>query len=74
MELKDKGLSVRVVRGIHTLLNNCLEQAVAERLILVNPAKGCKLPKLEKKEMKVLPEEKIGQYLAASCFFQYRGN
>ena len=40
------------------MLNNCLEQAVAERLILVNPAKGCKLPKLEKKEMKVLPEEK----------------
>ena len=47
------------------MLNNCLEQAVEERLILVNPAKGCKLPKLEKKEMKVLPEEKmIGQYLA----------
>ena len=64
IELKDKGLSVRVVRGVHTLLNNCLEQAVAERLILENPAKGCKLPKLDKKEMKVLPEEKIGQYLA----------
>ena len=31
VELKEKGLSVRVVRGIHTLLNNCLEQAVAER-------------------------------------------
>lgn len=60
---ESKGLSVRVVRGIHTLLNNCLEQAVAERLILVNPAKGCKLPKLEKREMKVLPEEKIKPYL-----------
>lgn len=63
IELKDKGLSVRVVRGIHTLLNNCLEQAVTERLILVNPAKGCRLPKLEKKEMKILPQEKIGPYL-----------
>ena len=30
IKLKDKGLSTRVVRGIHTLLNNCLEQAVAE--------------------------------------------
>lgn len=40
-----------------------MEQAVAERLILVNPAKGCKLPKLEKREMKVLPEEKIRPYL-----------
>ena len=47
IKLKDKGLSTRVVRGIHTLLNNCLEQAVAERLILTNPAKGCRLPKLE---------------------------
>ena len=43
-ELKDKSLSPRVVRGVHTLLHNCLEQAVAERLILTNPAQGCKLP------------------------------
>ena len=63
IKLKNKGLSVRVVHGIHTLLNNCLEQAVAERLILVNPARGCKLPKMEKREMKVLPEEKIRPYL-----------
>ena len=64
IKLKDKGLSTRVVRGIHTLLNNCLEQAVAERLILTNPAQGCKLPQLEKREMKILPQEKIGMYLA----------
>ena len=64
IKLKDKGLSTRVVRGIHTLLNNCLKQAVAERLILTNPAKGCRLPKLEKREMKILPEDKIGPYLA----------
>ena len=63
-ELKDKSLSPRVVRGVHTLLHNCLEQAVAERLILTNPAQGCKLPQLEKKEMKILPQEKIGMYLA----------
>ena len=63
-ELKDKSLSPRVVRGIHTLLHNCMEQAVAERLILTNPAQGCKLPQLEKREMKILPQEKIGMYLA----------
>ena len=63
IKLKDKGLSTRVVRGIHTLLNNCLEQAAAERLLLANPAKGCRLPKLEKREMKILPEDKIGPYL-----------
>ena len=48
IKLKDKGLSTRAVLGIHTLLNNCLEQAVAERLLLTNPAKGCRLPKLKK--------------------------
>ncbi len=53
-----------MVRGVHTLLHNCLEQAVAERLILTNPAQGCKLPQLEKREMKILPQEKIGMYLA----------
>ena len=63
-KLKDKSLSPRVVRGVHTLLHNCLEQAVAERLILSNPAQGCKLPQLEKREMKILPQEKIGMYLA----------
>ena len=62
--LKDASLSPRVVRGVHTLLRNCLEQAVAERLILANPTQGCKLPQLEKKEMKMLPQEKIGMYLA----------
>ena len=62
--LKDASLSSRVVRGVHTLLHNCLEQAVAERLILTNPAQGYKLPQLEKKEMKILPQEKIGMYLA----------
>ena len=63
-ELKDKSLSPRVVRGVHTLLHNCLEQAVAEHLLLANPAQGCKLPQLEKREMKILPQEKIGMYLA----------
>ncbi len=64
IENKDNGLSVRVIHGVHMLLNNCLEQAVSERLILTNPAKGCKLPKIEKREMKILPEEQIGAYLA----------
>ena len=63
-ELKNKSLSPRVVRGVHTLLSNCLDQAVAERLILVNPTQSCKLPKLEKKEMRILPQEKTGMYLA----------
>lgn len=40
IEPKNKGLSVRVVRGIHTLLNNCLEQAVAGTAHPREPRKG----------------------------------
>lgn len=63
IELKDKGLSNRFIRGVHGVLNSALEQAVRERLITTNPAEGCKLPKIEKKEMKVLLPEQIGSYL-----------
>ena len=63
IELKDKGLSNRFIRGVHGVLNSALDQAVKERLITSNPAEGCKLPKIEKKEMKVLLPEQIGAYL-----------
>ena len=50
-EIKDKqpGLSVSYIRGMHNMLKSCLNSAVEERLILRNPAEGCKLPKAEKK-------------------------
>lgn len=63
IELKDKGLSNRFIHGIHGVLRSALDQAVKERLITSNPAEGCKLPKIEKKEMKVLLPEQIGAYL-----------
>ena len=63
IELKDKGLSNRFIRGVHQVLNQALEQAVSERLIVTNPASGCRLPKIERKEMKVLLPEQIGAYL-----------
>ena len=63
IELKDKGFSNRFIRGVHQVLNQALEQAVSERLIVTNPASGCRLPKIERKEMKVLLPEQIGAYL-----------
>ncbi len=52
---KQKRLRVRLAHGSHTLLNNCTEQAAEERSILVNSAHGCKLSKMEMREIKVLP-------------------
>ena len=61
--LKETTLSPRIVQGILGILRKSLDQAVAERLILSNPAANCKAPKTVRKEMKVLPEELIGPYL-----------
>ncbi len=44
-ELKEHGLSPRMVQCVHVVLNKALEYAVEEKLILVNPAKKCKIPK-----------------------------
>lgn len=64
--MTDLSLSGKTIRGLHALIRQCLEQAVQERLIPYNPAMGCKLPPKEKKEMQVLPADKIGAYLKAA--------
>ena len=65
-ELKEHGLSPRMVQCVHVVLNKALEYAVEEKLILANPAKKCKIPKNTRKEMKILPEALIGPYLSAA--------
>ena len=64
--MKDLSLSNKTVRGLHTMLHGCLQQAVREKLISSNPADGCKIPPNDKKEMKVLPAEQVGAYLKAA--------
>ena len=64
--IPEPGLSSNTIRGIHTLLRQCLGQAVKERRILYNPVDGCKPPPKEKSEMRVMPPEKIGEFLKAA--------
>ena len=64
--MKDLSLSNKTVRGLHTMLHGCLQQAVREKHISSNPADGCKIPPNDKEEMKVLPAEKVGAYLKAA--------
>jgi len=59
---KPKGLSVKTVRNINQMISSALNCAVEQRLIPSNPTKGCVLPKLEKKEMKILPPESLGTF------------
>ena len=62
----DLSLANSTVRRIHMVLNSCLQQAVKERIISYNPCESCRVPKLEKKEMTIIPPEKVGAYLRAA--------
>ena len=59
---RPKGLSVKTVRNINQMISSALNCAVEQRLIPSNPTKGCVLPKLERKEMKILPPESLGTF------------
>ena len=62
-ELYGEGLSDQTVRGIHTTLHAALDKAVAEKLILRNPADGCRLPPAKAREMQILAPEEIQRLL-----------
>ncbi len=62
-ELYGNGLSDRVFRGCHAMCRKALEKAVADGLIRVNPAIGCKLPPKKAKEMQVLTKEEMQRFL-----------
>ena len=61
---KPKGLSVKTVRNLHQMVSSALNLAVAQKLIPVNPASACALPKVERKEMKTIPVEQLNAFLA----------
>lgn len=62
-----QGLSPKTVRSVHLFLHAALEQAVRAGVITQNPTAECKPPKLERKEMKVIQAEQIGEYLRAAA-------
>lgn len=57
------GLSVRMVKSCHVTCRMALDQAVAQGLILKNPALSCKAPVTRPKEMQVLTGEEIQRLL-----------
>ena len=57
------GLSDRMVKSCHVTCRVALDQAVAQGLILKNPADACKAPVTHPKEMRVLTGEEIQRLL-----------
>ena len=58
-----KGLSAKTVRNIHQIISSALKLAVDQRLLARNPADGCALPKVERKEMQTLPAAQLTSFL-----------
>ena len=58
-----KGLNAKTVRNIHRIISSALKLAVDQRLIARNPAGGCALPKVERKEMQTLPAAQLAAFL-----------
>lgn len=60
-----KGLSAKSIKNIHGILHRALKQAVLLGYIKSNPSEACTLPKVIKKEMKILTEDEIPTFLNA---------
>ena len=56
-------LSDSVVRAIHMILHQALDDAVKERLISKNPTQGTTIPKKSRGEMQVLNKEQLDRFL-----------
>lgn len=56
-------LSPKYIKNIHLVLHRCLRDAKTNGFIAVNPADNILLPKLEHKEMNILNENEIKDFL-----------
>lgn len=63
--LSSDGLSSSLVRTIHSILHTAIEQAVELNYIKINPTKRCKLPKLERPNIKPLMGDNLKMFLGA---------
>ncbi len=60
-KLNREGLSSRVVRYTHSILNNAFGQAVKWRMLPSNPCSGAELPRARQKEAQVLTVEEVAR-------------
>ena len=59
-----KKLSPKSIKNLHGVIHKSLDKAVQCRYIKFNPSDACELPRVEKKEMKVLKDDFLGKFLA----------
>ena len=59
------GISPKTVKNIHGILHHALDKAVQMRYIANNPADGCGLPRIERKELSFLSGDEINVFMSA---------
>lgn len=64
-DLMKDGLSPKSVRNIHGIIHKALEQAVKLEYIARNPAAGCELPRVEKREIHPFEADSLAAFLQA---------
>lgn len=64
--LVERGLSARTVRYTHSVLRSAMRQAIQWRLLSQDPTDGAQLPRLRRREMRVLSAEQSRVFLRAS--------
>jgi integrase len=63
--LLQRGVSVRNVRYVHSLLHRSLSDAVKRGVVGLNASHGARQPKLVQQEMKILDENQVMQFFIA---------
>ena len=70
-QLVDRGLSSRTVRYTHSVLRSAMRQAIRWRLLLQDPTEGAQLPRLGRREMRVLNAEQSRIFIEAALKTHY---
>ena len=62
---REKGLVPKTIKGLHGVMHSALKQALSIGYIRTNPTEFCTLPRVIKKEMKIISDTDIASFIKA---------
>lgn len=71
LQKREKPLSPKSIKDIHGVLHKALQQAVDLGYLKFNPSDACKLPRIEKADIKPLDDEAISKFLEVARGHKY---
>ncbi|HSY99190.1 MAG TPA: tyrosine-type recombinase/integrase [Terriglobales bacterium] len=70
-QLIERGLAARTIRYTHSVLRSAMRQAIRWRMLAQDPTDGAQLPRLRRREMRVLSAEQSRVFLEAALKTHY---